>query len=145
MSARAKRTARLLAFEATRVTARERDLAVARRALEEREAAEAYARSASATACNQWLDELTSAELLAQASAHRRTLEDRVAIAARAVQAARADLGRADAALVMARMAHRRIEILIEGFAKADALRERKAERRAADEHAGRTTGAADE
>lgn len=142
MSARATRTARLLAFEATRVTARERDLVAARRCLDEREAIVARAIAASATACGLWLDDATSTELLARASAHRCTLEDRVTAARRAATVAKDEVSRAEAALVMARMAHRRIEILIEGFEQADALRARKAERRAADEHAGRKTGA---
>jgi flagellar export protein FliJ len=141
VSARARRTARLLAFEETRVTARERELGAARRVLEHREAAVAQAIAASVLACGQWLDDATSTELLAQASAHRRTLEDRVVAARRAVTVAKEDVTRSEAALVVARMAHRRIEILIEGFEQADAQRARKADRRAADEHAARRTG----
>jgi len=135
--ARTARARKLLAVETSRVAARERELAEARRALEEHQAAEARAEAAARAADTRWL-EVESAEELAQASAHRRSLETRVARAAQATARAAADVCAKELAAIAARIAERRFEILIEGFVRADTAREQKVERRAADEHAAR-------
>jgi hypothetical protein len=135
--ARTTRARKLLAVETSRVAVRERDLAVARAVLEEHRAAEAAAEAGARAAHPRWLD-VESADELAQASAHRRALAGRVLRAAAATARALAEVNAREAAAVAARIAERRFEILIEGFLRADALREQKVERRIADEHAAR-------
>jgi hypothetical protein len=135
--ARTTRARKLLAVESSRVAARERDQAVARAVLEEQGAAEAAAEAEARAADTRWLDDESVVEL-ALASAHRRALEGRVLRAAAATARALAEVNAREAAAVAARIAERRFEILIEGFLRADALREQKVERRIADEHAAR-------
>ncbi len=135
--ARTARARKLLAVETSRVAARERDLALARQALEEREAEAARAEAEARAADSRWLD-AASVDDLAQASAHRRALELRRLRAVRAVAEAAAVVRACEAAAVTARVAERKFEIMIEGFLRADAAREQKAERRSADEHAAR-------
>lgn len=135
--ARTARARKLLAVETSRVAARERDVIAARALLAEREAAAARATAEASAADSRWLD-VDSTDDLARASAHRRALEARAARAALEVARAAEELRVREAAAVVARSAERRFEILIEGFLRADAAGERKAERRIADEHAAR-------
>lgn len=135
--ARTARARKLLAVETSRVAARERELAEARRALEEHQAAEARAEAEARAADTRWLD-VESADELAQASAHRRSLEARVVRAAEATARVADDVRAKELAAISARIAERRFEILIEGFVRTDRAREQKVERRAADEHAAR-------
>lgn len=128
-------------METTRVSERERELALARRALAEVEGQLAAAAAEAVAADARWLDDETSSELLAQASARRCSLEVRVKRAQRAVTEALAEVARREQAAIAARMAERRFEILIEGFVATDDARVRKAERKAADEHASRKAG----
>lgn len=137
MSARTARARKLLAVESSRVAAREHDLALARRALEEKEAAAHQAASAALDAHSRWLDVCSTSDLQ-EASARRQALEAQSARAADAVQQAAAVVRAREADAVAARIAERRFEILIEGFLRADAAREQKIERRNADEHAAR-------
>jgi flagellar biosynthesis chaperone FliJ len=139
--ARTKRARKLLAVETSRVVKREGELAAARRALEEREQAATEAEAAARTADTAWL-EVSSTEELAQASARRRSLEARLVQRTHDVALAKVEVLRREEALVAARISERRFEILIEGFEQAAATRERKIERKAADEHAARRTGA---
>lgn len=136
-AARTARARKLLAFEATRVAARERELADARRALEAREASVATAEAEALAADGRWLD-LDAADDLGQASAHRHALATKVSHAKVARARAVADVNAKEAAAVEARIAERRFEILIEGFVRAEQAREQKIERRASDEHAAR-------
>lgn len=136
-AARIARARRLLAVETSRVAARERDLAEARRALEAREAIVAAAESEARAADGRWLD-LDAADDLGQASAHRHALATKVLRAKSAVAEAAAEMRIKQLAAVDARIAERRFEILIEGFLRVDAAREQKVERRISDEHAAR-------
>jgi hypothetical protein len=140
-SARTKRARRLLAVETSRVAARERELAEARRVLVEREGSVVEAMALARAADARWLEVETSTELLAQASAHRWALEGSINRERQAVAVAAAEVKVREAAAIAARMSERRFEILIEGFDAADDARERKAERRTGDEHASRKTG----
>jgi colicin import membrane protein len=135
--ARTARARKLLAVETARVAACERDLAVARRALEEREAAAARAEADARAADSRWLDAV-SVDDLAQASAHRRALEARLVQAKQAMARAATEVRARELEAIAARIAERRFEILIEGFVRADEAREDKVERRTADEHAAR-------
>jgi flagellar biosynthesis chaperone FliJ len=139
--ARTKRARKLLAVETSRVVKREGELAAARRALEEREHAAAEAEAAARAADTAWL-EVSSTEELAQASARRRSLEARLVQRTHDVSLAKVEVMRREEVLVAARISERRFEILIEGFEQAAATRERKIERKEADEHAARRTGA---
>lgn len=139
--ARTARARKLLAVETSRVAARERDLALARRALEELERASARAEADARAGDTRWLEAASAADLQ-QASAHRRVLEARLGRAAQAVARAAAEVRAREAEAIAARIAERRFEILIEGFVRADAAREQKVERRAADEHAARRRNA---
>jgi flagellar biosynthesis chaperone FliJ len=139
--ARTKRARKLLAVETSRVAKREGELAAARRALEEREQAATEAEAAARAADTAWL-EVSSTEELAQASARRRHLEARLVQRSHDVALAKVEVLRREEALVAARISERRFEILIEGFEQAATTRERKIERKAADEHAARRTGA---
>jgi len=141
-AARTTRARRLLAVETSRVAVKERELAAARRAVTELEAVAARAVADARVADSRWLDDDTSSELLAEASAHRHNLEKRVVIARGSVVRAGAEVKAREEAAIAARMAERRFEILIEGFEEADAARARKAERRSGDEHAARKGGA---
>ena len=136
-AARTARARRLLAVETSRVAARERSLADARRALDAREAMVAAAESEARAADGRWLD-LDAADDLGQASAHRHALATKVLRAKLAVAEAAAELRIKELAAVDARIAERRFEILIEGFLRVDAAREQKVERRISDEHAAR-------
>lgn len=136
-AARTARARKLLAVETSRVAARERDLALARQALEAQEAAVTRATADARAAEERWL-EVSTVDDLAQASAHRHTLELRVVRAAQGVTRAAAEVRAREADAIAARIAERRFEILIEGFLRADAARAQKAERRSADEHAAR-------
>lgn len=115
-------------------------MAEARRALETRTEAVQQAHEALETAC-QSTPAVTSVEDLELASLHRLTLRQRLVHAKSAEDAARIELRARERALVDARMAERRMEILLEGFERAGQARERKEERRATDEHASRKTG----
>jgi len=137
VSARARRARKLLAVATARVGTRERELLDARRVVEEREQDEARARSALADAFARELDVATADEL-AYASAHQRTLALRIARAAALVSAARGELAAREQALVEARRDERRMEILVEGIERAVATKAEKAERRVMDEHASR-------
>jgi flagellar biosynthesis chaperone FliJ len=139
--ARTRRARKLLAVETSRVAKREGELAAARRALEEREQAATEAEAAARAADTAWLD-VSSTEELAQASARRRSLEARLVQRSHDVALAKVEVMRREEALVAARISERRFEILIEGFEQAAATRERKVERKDADEHAARRTGA---
>lgn len=141
-TARIRRARRLLAFETTRVAERERELAIARRALVEVEGLLAAAVTEADTAGTRWQEDETSSEQLAWASARRISLDIRVGRARKAVSEALAEVARRAQAAVAARMAERRFEILIEGFEATDDAKARKVERKAADEHASRKGGA---
>lgn len=136
-AARIARARKLLAVETSRVAAREAELAAARRVLEDLQASVVRAEAEARAGDTRWL-EADSADDLARASAHRRSLEARVVRATIAVTHAVADVKTKEAAAIAARIAERRFEILIEGFVRADSAREQKIERRAADEHAAR-------
>jgi flagellar biosynthesis chaperone FliJ len=140
MSARRQRIARILTVERNRVTVKERELVEARRLLETATAGVGKAKENFAAACDRWLDEVSIA-VLEDASDHRQTLLGRIQRAEAQEASAREVLRARERALVEARIAERRIELLLEGIDKADDVRERKAERRAADEHAARKTG----
>jgi hypothetical protein len=140
-TARIRRARRLLAFETTRVAERERELATARRALAEVEGVLAAAVTEAEAAGARWQEDETSSEQLAWASARRVCLDIRVARARTSVSEALAEVTRRGQAAVLARMAERRFEILIEGFEATDDAKARKAERKAADEHASRKGG----
>jgi len=140
-SVRTARARKLLAFETTRVATKERELAAARRALAEVEAVLVRAVAEAREAESRWLDDETSTELLEQASEHRCSLETRVSSARQRVAKAAAEVKAREAAAIVARMAERRFEILIDGFAAADDARARKAERKSGDEHAARKAG----
>ena len=124
-------------METSRVAARERDLADARRALEAREAVASAAESEARAADGRWLD-LVAADDLGQASAHRHALATKVLRATASVATAAGEVRTKELAAVDARMAERRFEILIEGFVRADVAHEQKLERRTSDEHAAR-------
>lgn len=136
-AARIARARKLLAVETSRVAARERELADARRALEAREMAVTAFESEARAADGRWLD-LDAADDLGQASAHRHGLATKLVHAKAAVVLAVAEVRAREGAAVDARIAERRFEILIEGFLRAEAAREQKVERRIADEHAAR-------
>ncbi len=140
MRLRLERARRLLAVEVKRVAAAERALAMSRQRHAERRAAAVRAEEVVTAAYDQWLD-VVSAEELAQASAHRSVLHARVAAARAALAHAEDDVRAHEVALVAARTAERRMEILIEGFERALAARESKTERRLADEHGSRMSG----
>lgn len=136
-AARTARARRLLAVETSRVAARERDLADARRALEARRAIVTAAESEARAADGRWLD-LDAADDLGQASAHRHALGTKVLRATAALAESAAEVRIKELAAVDARMAERRFEILIEGFLRADGAHEQRLERRISDEHAAR-------
>ncbi len=138
MSARTNRVKKLLAVEASRAETKERELADARRLLDQREAERAAREAAFADACERWLD-VVSVEELEQASARRTTLNAHLERARFAVASAKSELAKREAAAIAARTAERRMEILLEGFAAADAQKAVKAERKSADEHAARS------
>jgi flagellar biosynthesis chaperone FliJ len=140
--ARTRRARKLLAVEASRVAERERELAMARRELEACEVASRSAADEARAADDAWL-EVSSAEDLARASARRRTLETRLVQRGLEVSRAAAAVRACEERLVAARIAERRFEILIEGFERVELARERKVERKAADEHAARKSGVA--
>jgi flagellar export protein FliJ len=134
------RAQRLLGVEVKRVAAAEVELAASRGRREQVAAVLRAIEEALTGAYTRWLD-VVSVDELAQASAHRCALEARVAVARTALAKADAELREREAGLVAARTAERRMEILIEGFERAVAAREGKAERRLADEHASRMSG----
>jgi len=134
------RVQRLLAVEVKRVATAEQELAAARRQASLRQAALQSAEDALTTAYTRWLD-VVSADELAQASAHRCALQARITTARVAMAEADAEVGARQVAVVVARTAERRMEILIEGLERAQAARAGKAERRLADEHASRMSG----
>lgn len=140
MRARERRVERLRSIEETRALVKERATTEARQALETRIEAVQRAHEALETSC-QPTPEITSVEELELASLHRLTLRKRLVHAKAAEDAARNELHARERALVEARMAERRMEILLEGFERAGQQRERKEERRATDEHASRKTG----
>ena len=142
MKQRIVRIQRLVAVEAKRVAKAEQDLGGARQKLSLCQAALTSSEVALTDAYARWLD-VVSVDELAQASAHRSALQARVAAQSVAMANADAEVRVLERAVVAARTAERRLEILIEGFEAADATRASKAERRLADEHASRATGRA--
>lgn len=140
MRLRLLRVQRLLAVEVKRVATAEQELAASRRRAVRSQSALQGAEESLAIAYTRWLD-VASVDELAQASAHRCALEARVAAARVVVAEAEAEVAARQAAVVVARTAERRMEILIEGLERAQAARAGKAERRLADEHASRMSG----
>ena len=137
MSVRLLRVQRLLAVEVKRVATAEQELAAARRQASMRQDALRNAERARSAAYTRWLD-VVSVDELAQASAHRSVLEARVAAAVAAAAEGDAEVRVRHVAVVAARTAERRMEILIEGIERAQTALAGKAERRLADEHASR-------
>jgi flagellar export protein FliJ len=137
MTARRRALLRVLRVEQTRVAARERELASATARVESAARDVELAEAASSASLELWLD-VASAPDLADAASRRHTLS-------LAADGARAQLARVEreaeegrARLCSARIDERRIELVLEGAARAEAQRALRAEQRAADEHAAR-------
>lgn len=137
MKDRARRLDRILRVESKRVAAKERELAAAVLAVTKAEDHVVVAKAALDAALAS-PDVPQTSDDMAEADAVRRDLEARAAHARRVAEELERSRVTKNGETIEARVAERKLELVVEAQARFEQVRSKRLERRAEDEHASR-------